>query len=140
MAQDPEDPVPDPAPVAAQARGPAPGPTDRQADRLSRAPLIEEIVELSFFGTVEERIEFLYCVREDRTAGVLGVGDHNRSTLPRYLDTVTRTALDGGLPFYFERRRLGVGHGELLSEGCTKMLGNANRITLEKIFLFLRRT
>ena len=59
MAQDPEDPVPDRAPVGARARALDPGPTDRQADRSSRGPLVEEIVKLAFLRSVEERIPLL---------------------------------------------------------------------------------
>jgi hypothetical protein len=59
-----------------------------------RSILIEEIVELSSFRTVEKCVPFLQRVGEDWTAWILGIGHHDNAAAPRHLDATTLGALD----------------------------------------------
>lgn len=59
----------------------------------------KKVVEFTFLGAVEESIEFRYRVGKNRTARILGVGDHDGVAAPRHLDAISSAALNGGPPW-----------------------------------------
>lgn len=73
---------------------------------------VQEVVELSLLGAIEECIEFLYRIGDGR-AGPLGVSYHDRAVVPRHLDATSSRTLDGGPGRDVWQCGLEIGHYEL---------------------------